>query len=130
MPVFIYRKYTGNGSKTYNSVITSYCTISELKTIKENSIVKVSFDDFVNLAGNKTVYTKDVLKNIYENNKNVVIIELVYNGYFGKGKNITHRELSDNGLFETHPYQSVYTPQEFRKTLEMGDVDVQNTIID
>ncbi len=34
------------------------------------------------------------------------------------------------GLFDAHPYNSDYTKEQFIKLLEMGDVDVQNAIID
>ncbi len=46
--------------------------------------------------GNKTVYNESELKEIH-GKRNVVVLEMLYDGYFGKGKNITHRTLSDNG---------------------------------
>lgn len=55
---------------------------------------------------------------------------MVYNGYFGKGHNVIYKELKDNKLFESYPYSIVYGRDEFIKILEMGDIDVQNTIID
>ena len=129
MPAYIYRIHTGPGQKKYKSVITSFCTISKVDIIKEKGTQIVSCDDFIRQAGNKTIYTVEELKGIYAAKKTVVIIELVYNGYFGKGHNVTFNELKENGLFEDYPYNVVYTEKEFEQILEMGDINVQNTII-
>ncbi len=130
MPVFIYRKFTGVGQKAYKSVITSLCTVNKITVIKSNFIPRVSFDEFVNIAGNKTVYPEDELKNIFDSKRNIVAIELVYNAYFGKGHNVNYSTLKDKGLFETHPYQITYSKAELEKILELGGRNVQNIIID
>jgi hypothetical protein len=129
MPVFIYRKFTGIGPKTYKSVITSLCTISKIVIIKSNFVPQKSFEEFLNLTGNKTVYPENELEYIYNNKKNIIAIELVYNSYFGKGHNITHNELSSKRLFETYPYNIVYNRNELEEILELGDKDVQDIII-
>ena len=128
-PIAIYRRHTGSGQKTYKSAITSYCTITKVEVIKINGVIKTGLADFIETAGNKTVFTYEELTSIY-NEKNVVILELVYNGFFGKGCNVIHRKLDENGLFGTHPYNIEYSKEQFIKILEMGDVDVQNVIID
>ena len=51
-------------------------------------------------------------------------------GYFGKGHNISYSTLKEFKLFEDHPYKIKYSPSEFVKILKMGDVNVQNIIID
>ncbi|SFR11671.1 hypothetical protein [Desulfoscipio geothermicus] len=129
-PVGIYRIFQGRGQKTYKSVITSYCTITRIEDIKVRGKCRVSLDDYIKNAGNKTVFTPEELTKIYQDNKNVVLLEMVYNGYFGKGHNVTHKELNDNGFFPVHPYNIEYSKEEFIKILEMGDVNVQNVIID
>lgn len=129
-PVGIYRIFQGVGQKTYKSVITSYGTITRIVVIKDRGRCRVSLDDYIEIAGNKTVFTPEELIKMYQNNTNVVMLEMVYNGYFGKGHNVTHKELSDNGLFPAHPYNIDYNKDEFIKILEMGDVNVQNVIID
>lgn len=129
MPVFIYRVFTGDGQKTYKSVITSLCTISKITTIKSNFIPQKTLEEFFYLAGNKTVYPEDELEDIYNKKKNIIAIELVYNSYFGKGHNITHHELHSNELFETYPYCIAYNRNELEKILELGDKNVQNIII-
>ncbi len=130
MPVFIYRIHKGLGQKKYKSVVTSFCTISKVDIIKDNGRTVISNDNFIKQVGNKTIYSNQELQDIYNTKKTIVVIELVYNGYFGKGHNITFNELKENNLFETYPYNVVYTEKEFEKILEMGDINVQNTIID
>lgn len=128
-PVFIYRIYEGEGKKTYKSCVTSFCTITKIDVIKDNNIPNIDLTNFIKSADNKTVFSPDELTQIYEK-RNVIMLELIYNGYFGKGHNVTHRELTENVLFEKYPYQISYTKEQFIKILEMGDVDVQNVIID
>ena len=129
MPVFIYRKYNGPGQKTFNSVITSLCTISKITVIKSNYVENCSFEEFVAIAGNKTVYPEETLREIYNSKSTIIAIELVYNAFFGKGHNVTHAKLTSNGLFDGHPYQIVYNRKEFDKVLELGGKDVQDIII-
>lgn len=129
-PVSIYRIFQGMGQKTYKSVITSYCTLTKINVIKEKGDCRVSLGDYIKLAGNKTIFNHDELSRIYYGNDNVLMLEMVYNGYFGKGHNVTHKELNDNGLFPAHPYNINYSKEDFKKILEMGDVNVQNVIID
>lgn len=130
MPVFIYRIHTGSGQKAYKSVITSYCTICKVDIIKANNSSNVSLVEFIHQAGNKSVYTEAELTDLYQQKNNLIAIELVYNGYFGKGHNVTFKDLKENELFESYPYSITYNQDEFIKILEMGDVDVQNIIID
>lgn len=129
-PVCIYRIYEGMSGKTYKSVITSYATITKITKIKDNGRNIVSFEDYINLAGNKTVFDFNELQNIYNSGKTIMMIEMVYNGFFGKGHNVNHKTLSENGLFSAHPYNIDYSKDEFIKVLEMGDTNVQNVIID
>lgn len=130
MPVFIYRIFTGARGKTYKSVITSLCTISKVDIIKNEWKANLTVDEFIKLAGNKTVYSKNELKSIYNSKRNVVAIEMVYNGYFGKGHNVTHHTLHSNGLFEEHPYNIIYDKIQTEKIIKMGDKNVQNIIVD
>lgn len=128
-PVAIYRIYEGESGKTYKSAITSYATITKIIEVKSNGLCKKSLDEYIDLAGNKTVFNKNELQYIYNSNRNVIMIEMVYNGFFGKGHNVNHRTLSDNGLFPAHPYKIDYKRNEFIQILEMGDANVQNIII-
>ena len=128
-PVGIYRIFEGATGKTYKSAVTSYCTITKMDVIKNSGRATMNLNDFIKNAGNKTVFSPEELTIIYSQS-NVVMLELVYNGFFGKGHNVIHKNLKEEGLFEAHPYNLNYTKEQFIKLLEMGDVDVQNVIID
>lgn len=129
-PVFIYRIYQGATGKTYKSCITSFATITKIEVIKSAGRCQVILADFLKKAGNKTIFTQQELTDFYNKKSNVVMLELAYNGYFGKGHNVIHKDLNDNELFYTYPYQIEYSKQQFINILEMGDTDVQNVIID
>lgn len=130
-PVGIYRKYGGASGATYKSVITSYATITRIVSIKKNERFLYTLSDFLKEAGNKSVFSDAELISLYNSNSsNIDMIEMVYNGFFGKGHNINHKKLSSYGLFPNHPYKIDYTKEQFIKILEMGDADVQNIIID
>lgn len=98
--------------------------------VKSFNRPRISPEDFVKLAGNKTIFNDEDLIRIYNGKSNVVLIEFLYNGFFGKGHNVTYNELKNAGLFESYPYEIRYTPQQFKTILEMGDINVQNVIID
>lgn len=128
-PVLIYRIYEGETGKTYRSAITSYCTITKVNIIKNRGKASVSLSEFINRAGNKTVFSPEELTSKFSKD-NVVMLEIIYNGFFGKGRNVIHRDLKDQGLFEVYPYSIEYSKDQFIKILEMGATDVQNVIID
>ena len=128
-PVLIYRKHTGEGIAKYKSVVSSFCTVYKQIPIKKAGHCLISKDEFLNIVGNKTVFSSDELNGWY-NKKNLVVIVLVYNGYFGKGKNINYATLKENGLFETYPYENKLSKSQFEQVLKMGGKNVQNIIID
>lgn len=128
-PVLIYRKHTG-GQATYKSVITSYCSIIKQIDIKRYGQPMVAFDEFMELVGNKTVYSEIELKGIYNNSRNVVVLAMIYNGYLGKGKNINHKTLKDYGWFEGYPYTNKLPIEQLKSILRMGGKNVQDIIVD
>lgn len=128
-PIYIYRIDNSTGQPTYRSAVTSFCTITSLTVIRNRYSSIVSKEKYLHLAGNKTVFTLRELEAIYEK-PNLIMIEMVYNGFFGKGHNVIHRRLADNGFFPRYPYEIEYTKEDFMNILRMGNVDVQNVIID
>lgn len=118
----VYRMAEDN--KGYSSVVTSYCTVTGVEWFKRNGVVLdgKTFIDFVRSVGNKTVYGDDELKSSFDK-RNLCTITLLYNGYFGKGRNVNHRWLKDNGLFGVHPYRIVLDPEQVRSILKEGDID-------
>lgn len=128
-PVFVYRIHTGKGAKKYKSVITSVCTIVRQIIIKENGTIEVSYEEFERITGNKSYFQKNELKELYQK-KNLILLEMVYNGFFGSGHNVNYQSLSEHGLFECYPYDIKLDQDQFRKVLRLGGVDVRNFIID
>lgn len=128
-PIFIYRIDESTGQKTFRSAITSFCTVSNFRTIIRNNQQIVSKDEYLRFTGNKTVFTDSELLSVYSRS-NLIAIEMVYNGYFGKGNNVIHRWLADNGLFLQYPYGIRYSKEDFITILGKGKVDVSNVIID
>lgn len=129
-PILVYRIHTGTQKKTYASCITSFCTIQGVTWVKTGGMIKKSFDDFKTLVRNKAVFTEQELREIYDNKRNIVVLELAYNGYFGPGHNVIHHWLDENGLFPDYPYQIKYTEDEFIRILQEAEVDVQNVVVD
>lgn len=131
---FIYRKHTGTGKPAYKSVITSYCTIIKQIYIKQNGKYIYLLDEYIKLVGNKSVYTSDQLKEIYNDtkNRNIVLLVMVYNGYMGRGHNITWAELKNNNLWgdNIYPYDLTFNELQSKKIFELGEKNVQDIIID
>lgn len=127
-PILIYRKHTGT-NRGFKSVITSFCTITDIIKIKTTGKQIVSIDDFIKIIKNKSAYDENELKTIYNKNSNVIIFEMVYNGYFGPGKNINWVYLENNGYISGHFYQMILSKKQFIELLQMGDKNAKNIII-
>lgn len=129
--LFIYRIHTQNaGYKAYKSCFTSFATITKMRFIRENKKYLMSIDEFINLCGNKTIFSIEDLTNLYQSKKpNIVIYEFIYNGFFGKGHNITYKTLSQLNLFNTYPYNIRYTREQVCKILELGGKNVKDTFV-
>ncbi len=99
--------------------------------VKTNNRARMTFEELCDRIGNKSVFDENELRVRYENDKNVVVIELLYYGYFGAGNNINNAWLSDNGYFNgAYPASIEVSPAQFIEILREGDVDVSNVIID
>ncbi|MGD6729808.1 MAG: hypothetical protein ACPKMZ_01935, partial [Pleomorphochaeta sp.] len=108
--VFLYRICV-KGNKRYESVITSYCSITNIEYFIKNS--ESSFESFLNKVKNRTAFSISELEKMYNKRKKFVIIDLLYNGFFGEGNNVNFNYLDNEGLFYTHPYSISYTRKEF-----------------
>lgn len=127
-PIFIYRKFIG-ANPGYKSVITSYCTITKIHNIRLNNRYLKTKEEYLNIIKNKSVYKQEELDDIYANKSNIIIIEMVYNGYFGKGNNINWKYLKENGYWnDGHPYQIILSKEQFINLLKVG-VDNEKDII-
>lgn len=121
MPIMIYRKSRDEYNRGFKSVVTSYGTIVRSEPIKQNWSYLKSFEEYVKIVGNKSVFTHSEIKNFYEKMKNLYVLELVYNHAFGKGCNVNYNTLNDNGIWKNgHPYQAVYSMNDFRAILSLA----------
>lgn len=134
-PIFIYRRHTGDGARRYKSCLTSYCIVTKVILAKQNGNHKLTFEQLLEAIGNKSVFDKNELKTRYDNDKNVMVYELLYCGYFGVGNNITMDWLDTNRHWcnshsVNYPSLIKLSPDEFKEILQEGSVDVSNVIID
>ena len=128
-PILVYRKHTGSLTRRYASAITSYCMLTDVKWVKREGKACMDFAKFASEAGNKTVFSRDELGQFYQK-RNVVMVGLLYLGYFGERKNVAFDWLDNNGLvWEGHPYQAEYAKSQFLSILEKGGIDVQNVVV-
>lgn len=130
-PVFIYRKYTGtHGSRGYKSCITSFCIVTRIEQVKINGQFRIDYSRFLELVGNKSVFSEHELKEKYSTMRNLTLIELLYCGFFGAGNNVNWIWLSNNGCeFGTHPMNCRYSKDQFVRIMREGNIDVENVVI-
>lgn len=130
-PVLIYR-VSNEEPKWFHSCITSYATLTRVDIVKEGGVARISLEDFVQRAGNKTLFERKELEAYHRTKGNIVMLEMVYNGVFGRGHNVTCKELHDAGLFtfEKHPYAIEYSKEQFSEILKMGDKDAKDIVVD
>jgi GNAT superfamily N-acetyltransferase len=132
-PVLIYRRHTKqDGQKRYKSCLTSYCIVNDVIMAKTNNIFHASFEELIARIGNKSVFDEHELRNKYDSNRNLIIIEMLYCGYFGAGNNVNMDWLDRNGLWSKgnqYPANVKLNPEQFKMILREGNVDVSNVII-
>lgn len=129
-PVFIYRKFNGR-STGGKSAITSYCTITKIYYIKTNNKYLKTKDEYLEIIRNKSVYNPDELECIYKTKRNVVILELVYNGYLDKSNKIDEIYLKDNNFMsDKHLYKTILNKNQFTNLLKVGGENAKDIIID
>lgn len=132
-PILIYRKYTGGQGARYRSCITSYCVVTNIIQIKRQGRYLKNFEDLIEYTKNKTVYKKKELLEKYNQDYNMVLIEMLYYGYFGAGNNVNMDWLDKNDCWvknENYPTQIKLSESQFEKVLKEGKIDVSNVIID
>lgn len=125
--VLIYRK--GITNKQFTSVITSYGTVVRCVKIKQGGQTALSFDQYKDIVGNKSVFTDEEIIDFYNNKTNLYVIELVYNHAFGAGNNVNYITLKNNLLWKgIHPFHVEYSMNEFIKILHLAKQDTKKLI--
>lgn len=129
-PIMIYRKAKEIQNRTYKSVITSYGTIVKFYEIKRDGIALKSISEFKQIVGNKSVFSDDEINCFYNKQKNICVIELIYNHAFGAGNNVNHYTLNERGIWKScHPFQAIYTMDDFKKILTLANQPKDKLII-
>jgi hypothetical protein len=133
-PVFIYRRHTKqDGQKPrYKSCLTSFCVVTSVLVAKNNNKTLITFDDLQSQIGNKSVFDEHDMLAKYNSERNLIVIELLYYGYFGGGNNINMDWLDNNGYWageKEYPANIRLSPGQFRAILMEGKVNVQDVII-
>lgn len=130
-PILVYRKYTGPGTKGFKSCITSYCIVTDVIVAKENNSYNISIEDLLNRINNKSVFDENEISVKYNNERNLVVVEMLYYGFFGAGNNVNWVWLKNNGLWpDSYPTTARLTVGQLDVILREGDIDVSNVIID
>ncbi|MDR1422680.1 MAG: GNAT family N-acetyltransferase [Coriobacteriales bacterium] len=131
-PVLIYRKYNGTGTKRYKSCITSYCIVTDIILVKTRGQFNMAFEDLLARIGNKSVFDERDLLAKYQNDNNVVVIEMLYYGYFGEGNNVNMDWLDKHSYWaggNEYPTEVQLSSDEFKQILTEGNVNVSDVII-
>lgn len=95
----------------------------------------MDFDILLRKIGNKSVFDEDELRKRYNEDKNVLVIEMLYCGYFGAGNNVNMNTLDSMGHWSNshggkYPTSIMLTRDDFIQILEKGNIDVDDVIID
>jgi len=129
-PILVYRKFNGTGQKGYKSCITSYCTVTDVIVAKENNSYKMSLEDLIRRINNKSVFDENEIRAKYNNERNLVVVEMLYSGFFGAGNNVNWVWLKNNELWpDGYPTTARLTPEQLDVILREGNIDVSNVII-
>lgn len=126
-PIFIYRRFTGDGSRRYKSCLTSFCVVSDIITVKLNYRYLKTKDEFFEIVGNKSVYEESELEKRYNSDRNIMVIKMLYCGYFGGGNNINMAWLSDNRLWpkDQYPTDTKLSADQCQIIWEKGSIDTE-----
>ncbi len=128
-PIFIYRKYNGPSGKRYKSCLTSYAIVTEVIYVKRNGSELITFDDFCNHVGNKSVFSKEDLQTKYQTESTITMVKMLYGGFFGAGNNINMDWLDRNGLWApqgVYPTQLQLQPEQCKAIWREGTIELDN----
>lgn len=130
-PVFIYRQHTGSGVKRYKSCITSYCIVTGVLEVKRSGKALMPFERFCSAIGNKSVFSAKDLLQKYQNDNNLMVIQLLYGGYFGSGNNVNMDWLDRHGMWSqpgNYPANVRLSPLQCEGIWAEGGIDVDNVL--
>lgn len=116
--VVIYRTKDEQGSAKYRSVVTTVCTVYEVKKWRDFK----NEDEFLKYT-QYSVFEETDLKRWYKNNWNLVVIKMLYNVAFSK--RVNRKALLDNGALDENARVSLLSlsDEQFKKIIELGQAN-------
>jgi hypothetical protein len=116
--VLIYRTKDDKGAAYYRAVVTSVCTVEEIKSRQHFR----SLNDFLTYCESYSVFNRQELTDWYNSENRLYIIKMVYNGAFKK--RITRGNLIDNVGLNGDDRWGLYpiTNDQFNNIIKQGDV--------
>lgn len=132
-PVLVYRRHTLNQAKRFKSCITSFCVITDIIQAKCGNKYFISFEELMQRIGNKSVFDENELRRHYYNESNMVVMEMLYYGYFGAGNNVNMDWLDKHGFWAgegQYPTAVRLSEERFKRVLMEGHINVSNVIVD
>lgn len=117
--ILIYRTNDGKGPANYRSVITSVCTVNEIKTFKDFK----DKDDFIKYVGQYSIFTPEELARWYHYRSNFTVIKMLYNVAFTK--KVIRKILLDEVGLDAEAYWGFLpvNDEEFTQIIEKGHAD-------
>ena len=81
--------------------------VTKIIQAKENWTYLMPFETLLGKIGNKSVFNPEELRERYVSDRNVLVIEMLYYGYFGEGNNVNMDWLEQNGYWGSNQYPSL-----------------------
>ena len=117
--LIIYRTSDGVGAAKYRSVVTSVCSVLELKTIRDFA----NIDEFVQYTNSYSIFNETELRKWYHSKPHFVVIKVLYNLAFKK--KVIRKELIERVGLPADAYWGFMplTETQFNDILNLGDAD-------
>lgn len=117
--LLIYRTSDNQGPAYFRSVVTSVCTVNEVKTYKDFA----NEDDFVKYTNKYSVFSEVELRNWYKRKNNFTVIKVLYNVAFTK--KVTRKSMLDDLGMDGNAYWGFMpvTNQQFDEIVKLGNAD-------
>lgn len=126
--LIVYRKkgVSEAGTAGFKSAVTGIASVVNVRVVNK---IQEDFETFKENLKNKVALNDDELFEKYSQ-RNVIVLDIVYNYYFGSGHNINYNTLKENGLWSnSYPANRIYNMEELKKIIQLGGNYVQNIIV-
>lgn len=123
--VVIYRTSDGQGPAQYRSVVTTMCTIFDVKTRGDFKRNEAEFMEYTKYS----IFGKENLRSWFRKYPNLVVIKMLYNAAFTK--RVIRKDLVEQVGLDAQARWSLLllTDKQFKKMVELGQAD-ERYIID